>query len=494
MEEYIIAIDQGTTSSRAVLVNKAGQITCMAQKEFTQYYPQPGWVEHDGNEIWLSVLSCIAEVMMKSQIDPDCIKGVGITNQRETTIVWDRKTGLPIYHAIVWQSRQTAEICDDLKARGYEKMIKEKTGLLIDPYFSASKIRWILDNVPGAQEKMEKGELMFGTMDSWIIYKLSCGTHVTDVTNACRTLLYNIHEMKWDEELLELFGIDKSMLPEVKDSSGLFAHTSPQLFMNYSVPITGVAGDQQASLFGLSCFEPGMAKNTYGTGCFMLMNTGDKPVTSKNGLVTTIAWSLDGKVNYALEGSIFVGGSAIQWLRDGLKIIANAGESESMAMMSEDTGGLMIVPAFVGLGAPYWDDKARGAIFGITRGTTRSHLCRATLESICYQSEAVLEAMVQDSGIDVKVLKVDGGAVANNLLMQIQSDLIQCEVIRSKINETTVLGAAFLAGLAVGVWKSKEEVANLNAVDRSFMPQINVEETAARIEKWKHAVEVCRQY
>lgn len=489
MEKYVIAIDQGTTSSRAIIFDHGSKIVASAQKEFTQIFPKPGWVEHDANEIWLSVMAVLMEVMGASGISPSQIEAIGITNQRETAVVWDRQTGIPVYNAIVWQSRQTADICDRLREGGYEQMIREKTGLLIDPYFSATKVKWILDNVEGAREKAERGELMFGTIDTWLVWKLSGGAaHVTDYSNASRTLLYNIHELCWDQDLLKLFGIPSSMLPEVKPSSCRYGVTAPYHFFQTEVPIAGIAGDQQAALFGQACFMPGMAKNTYGTGCFMLMNTGNTPIASKNGLLTTIAWGVDGQVEYALEGSIFVAGSAIQWLRDGLQLIRTAPESEEVAMAVTDSGGVYVVPAFVGLGAPYWDDRARGAVFGLTRGTTKAHFVRATLESLAYQTKDILLAMVQDSGISLKKLKVDGGAVANNLLMQFQSDILDAAVERPVVSETTALGAAYLAGLAVGFWKDKNEVIENYQVDRVFEPQIDEARRERLYAGWKKAV------
>lgn len=489
MEQYILAIDQGTTSSRAIIFNRDGEIVSSAQKEFHQYFPKAGWVEHDANEIWISVVSVYMEAMAKASLKAEQIAAIGITNQRETAVVWDKETGLPIYHAICWQSRQTADICDELRAGGYEDLIKKKTGLLIDPYFSGTKVKWILDHVDGAREKAEKGQLLFGTIDSWIVYKLSGGkAHVTDYSNASRTLLYNIFELQWDEELLTLFNIPKSMLPKVMPSSCVYAHTAKYHFYTHEVPIAGIAGDQQAALFGQMCFREGMAKNTYGTGCFLLMNTGEKPIRSKYGLVTTIAWGIDGKVEYALEGSVFVAGSAIQWLRDGLRMIETAPESEEIAAKVKDSEGVYVVPAFVGLGAPYWDDKARGAVFGITRGTSKEHFVHATLESLAYQSRDIIEAMEKDSGILLTTLKVDGGAVKNNLLMQFQSDILNVPVERPVLNETTALGAAYLAGLAVGYYNSKEELTENYKKDRLFTPSIPEEKREALYAGWKRAV------
>ncbi len=489
MEKYILAIDQGTTSSRAIIFDKDGEIISSAQKEFTQYYPKAGWVEHDANEIWISVVSVYMEALMKASLKACQIAAIGITNQRETAVVWDKMTGVPIYNAICWQSRQTVEICDRLREDGYEDLIREKTGLLIDPYFSGTKIKWILDNVDGARQRAENGELLFGTIDSWLVYKLSGGqTHVTDYSNASRTLLYNIHELKWDDELLEIMDVPRSMLPEVKPSSCVYAHTVKYHFNNSEVPIAGIAGDQQAALFGQMCFKEGMAKNTYGTGCFLLMNTGDKPVNSKHGLLTTIAWGLDGKVEYALEGSVFVAGSALQWLRDGLRMIDTAPESEEIAAKVSSSEGVYVVPAFVGLGAPYWDDKARGAVFGITRGTSKEHFVRATLESIAYQSRDIIEAMEKDSGIYLSTLKVDGGAVKNNLLMQFQADILDVPVERPVVNETTALGAAYLAGLAVGFYKSKDELLDNYKKDRLFIPSLEENIKEELYSGWKRAV------
>ncbi|RDV22224.1 glycerol kinase, partial [Parageobacillus toebii] len=461
MERYILSLDQGTTSSRAILFNKNGEIVHIAQREFKQYFPKPGWVEHNANEIWGSILAVIATVLSEASVQPEQVAAIGITNQRETTVVWDKHTGLPIYNAIVWQSRQTADICEQLKQQGYDDLFRKKTGLLIDPYFSGTKVKWILDNVDGAREKAEKGDLLFGTIDTWLIWKLSGGrAHVTDYSNASRTLLFNIHTLQWDDEILNILGIPKSMLPKVRPSSEVYAKTIPHHFFGVEVPIAGAAGDQQAALFGQACFEEGMAKNTYGTGCFMLMNTGEKAVQSKHGLLTTIAWGIDGKVEYALEGSIFVAGSAVQWLRDGLRMIKKASDSETYAEKVDSTDGVYVVPAFVGLGTPYWDSDVRGAVFGLTRGTTKEHFIRATLESLAYQTKDVLAAMEADSGIALKTLRVDGGAVKNNFLMQFQSDMLGVPVERPVINETTALGAAYLAGLAVGYWKDRKEIAS----------------------------------
>ncbi|WP_066172441.1 glycerol kinase GlpK [Bacillus marinisedimentorum] len=488
--KYILALDQGTTSSRAILFNKQGEIVNTAQKEFTQYFPEAGWVEHNAQEIWSSILSVIAQVLSSSgDISAADIAGIGITNQRETTVVWDRNTGRPVYNAIVWQSRQTAGVVEELKGQGHEQMVREKTGLLLDAYFSGTKVKWILDNVDGAREKAENGDLMFGTIDTWLIWKLSGGkAHVTDYSNASRTLMYNIHELKWDDELLKILGVPASMLPEVRPSSEIYAETVDYHFFGHNVPIAGVAGDQQAALFGQACYEKGMAKNTYGTGCFMLMNTGEKAVQSEHGLLTTIAWGVDGKVEYALEGSIFVAGSAIQWLRDGLRMFKDASESERYAERVESTDGVYMVPAFVGLGTPYWDSDVRGAVFGLTRGTSKEHFVRATLESLAYQTKDVLNAMVKDSGIELKTLRVDGGAVKNNFLMQFQSDMLNVPVERPVINETTALGAAYLAGLATGFWEDRSEIAEKWSVDKSFEVEMEDKQRNALYEGWQKAV------
>lgn len=489
-KKYILSLDQGTTSSRAIIFNKAGEIVDSAQKEFNQIFPKPGWVEHNANEILGSILAVIAEVLSKTEIKPSEIAGIGITNQRETTVVWEKATGHPIYNAIVWQSRQTMDICTELKEKGYNDIVRDKTGLLIDAYFSGTKLKWILDNVEGAREKAENGELLFGTIDTWLIWKLSGGkAHVTDYSNASRTLMYNIYDLAWDDELLEMLTIPKSMLPEVRPSSEVYANTAEYHFFGETVPISGAAGDQQAALFGQACYEEGMAKNTYGTGCFMLMNTGEKAVKSNHGLLTTLAWGIDGKVEYALEGSIFVAGSAIQWLRDGLRMFKNASDSEGYAAKVDSTDGVYMVPAFVGLGTPYWDSEVRGAIFGLTRGTTKEHFVRATLESLAYQTKDVLTAMEADSGIKLKTLRVDGGAVANNFLMQFQSDILGVRVQRPIISETTALGAAYLAGLAVGFWSNREEIAKKWKIDRTF--EVNMETVVQEklYSGWKKAVE-----
>ncbi|AYV66731.1 glycerol kinase [Niallia circulans] len=489
MEKFILSLDQGTTSSRAIIFNKKGDIVHVAQKEFTQIFPKPGWVEHNANEIWGSILAVIATVLSESDIKPEQIEGIGITNQRETAVVWDKNTGAPVYNAIVWQSRQTNEICEELKAQGYNQLFRDKTGLLIDAYFAGTKVKWILDHVDGARQKAENGDLLFGTIDTWLIWKLSGGkAHVTDYTNASRTLMFNIYDLKWDDELLEILTVPKTMLPEVKGSSEIYAHTVEGHFFGNRIPIAGVAGDQQAALFGQACFEAGMAKNTYGTGCFMLMNTGEKAVKSDHGLLTTIAWGIDGKVNYALEGSIFVAGSAIQWLRDGLRMIKDAKDSEDYASRVDSTDGVYIVPAFVGLGTPYWDSDVRGAMFGVTRGTTKEHFIRATLESLAYQTKDVLGAMETDSNIQVKTLRADGGAVRNNFLMQFQGDILNVPVERPVINETTALGAAYLAGLAVGFWKDQKEIAEQWSLDRSYEPKMEEETREALYTGWKKAV------
>lgn len=488
MSKYIMALDAGTTSNRCILFNKKGQIISVAQKEFTQYFPKPGWVEHDANEIWSSQLGVAVEAMAKIDATANDIAAIGITNQRETTIVWDKNTGEPIYNAIVWQCRRTSQYCDKLKEKGLTEKFREKTGLIVDAYFSGTKLKWILDNVEGAREKAENGDLLFGTVETWLIWKLTKGkVHVTDYSNASRTLLFNIKELKWDDEILAELNIPKCILPEVKQSSEIYGYCDHS-FLGGKIPISGAAGDQQAALFGQTCFNAGEAKNTFGTGCFMLMNTGETPVYSENGLVTTIAWGLDGKVNYALEGSIFVAGAAIQWLRDELRIIESAADSEHMANMVEDTNGCYVVPAFTGLGAPHWDQYARGAIVGLTRGVNKYHIVRATLESLAFQVNDVLEAMKVDSKIELESLKVDGGASQNNLLMQMQSDIINAPVKRPRCVETTAMGAAYLAGLAVGYWKSKEEVIKNWEIDKVFTPQICEENRTKKIKGWHKAV------
>ena len=484
-EKYIIALDQGTTSSRAVLFNSSGEISGISQKEFNQHFPNPGWVEHDPHEIWNSQWEVFENVLQENNVEPQQIAAIGITNQRETTVIWDKSTGEPVFNAIVWQDRRTASICESLKEKGLEDYIKENTGLVIDAYFSGTKAKWILDNVEGAREKAENGDLLFGTVDTWLIWKLTKGkVHATDYSNASRTLLYNIKKLCWDTKLLNELNIPSSLLPDVRDSSGNFGILK---YNNVEIPILGVAGDQQAALFGQACYEAGMAKNTYGTGCFMLMNTGDKPVQSKAGLLTTISWGLDGKITYALEGSIFIAGAAIQWLRDGLKIIDSAAESENLAKEALGRDEVYVVPAFAGLGAPYWDMYARGAIFGLTRDAGKAHIAKATLESLAYQTRDVLDAMQNDSGINLKKLQVDGGACANNLLMQFQADILNTLVERPKIIESTALGAAYLAGIAAGVWK-QEDIIDKRNTDRSFTPSMKEEKRSALYQGWQKAV------
>lgn len=494
-EQYIMALDQGTTSSRAILFNHEGEIVEVAQREFEQFFPHPGWVEHDADEIWTATLSCISEVFRKADVEASQVASIGITNQRETTVIWDRHTGKPIYHAIVWQSRQTDDICKELEDAGYHDIFRQKTGLLIDAYFSGTKVKWILDNVEGAREKADAGDLMFGTIDTWLVYKLTGHkVHVTDYTNASRTLMFNIYDLEWDQELLDILTVPKNMLPEVKQSSEIYGHTVDYHFLGQEVPIAGIAGDQQAALFGQACFEEGMAKNTYGTGCFMLINTGEKGVRSEHGLLTTLACSVDGKVEYALEGSIFIAGSALQWLRDGLKIIDAAPHSEKYANRVDSTEGVYLVPAFVGLGTPYWDSDARGAVFGLTRGTTKEHFVRATLESLAYQTKDVLDAMIKDSGMNLKTLRVDGGAVKNDFLMQFQSDMLSANVERPVVQETTALGAAYLAGLAVGFWKDKSEIAEQWKIEKTFEPTFSEEKRDELYAGWQKAVEATRVF
>ena len=473
MEKYILALDQGTTSSRAIVFDHNGSIRSAAQKEFSQHFPQPGWVEHDPNEIWSSEAAVIAEAISAIDINGKNIAGIGITNQRETTIVWDIDTEEPVYNAIVWQDRRTASLCDQLKAQGLVDMVREKTGLIIDAYFSGTKIKWILDNVPGARERAEKGKLRFGNVDSWLVWRLTRGeVHVTDVTNASRTMLFNIHTLKWDEDLLKLLDIPVSMMPEVKSSSEVYGHTKTTIFA-HEVPISGIAGDQQAALFGQMCVEPGAIKNTYGTGCFVMLNTGARPVLSRNNLLTTIAWKIGDKVNYALEGSIYVGGSVVQWLRDGLGIIKSSSEVEELASSVPDSGGVYFVPALTGLAAPYWDQYARGTIVGITRGTTAAHIARAALDGIAFQTYDIAQAMSRDMGAPLTELKVDGGASRNNLLMQFQANLLDIDVVRPKVTETTALGAAYLAGLAVGYWNDVDEIKSQWQEERRFAPVAN---------------------
>lgn len=488
MEKFILSLDQGTSSSRAIVFDHKGQIRSVAQREFTQYFPKSGWVEHNPHEIWSSQASVIAEAITSIDINGLDIAAIGITNQRETTIVWDSETEEPIYNAIVWQDRRTSEYCDSLKEAGHTEFIRSRTGLIIDAYFSATKIKWILDNVPGARERAEKGKLMFGTVDTWLIWRLTRGeVHVTDVSNASRTMLFNIHTLQWDEELLRLFDIPISMMPEVRSSSEVYGHTKSTIFA-HKVPIAGIAGDQQAALFGQMCVEPGAVKNTYGTGCFLLMNSGEKPIDSKNNLLTTVAWKIGDKVNYALEGSIFVGGSVVQWLRDGLGIIRSSSEVEALAASVPDTAGVYFVPALTGLAAPYWDQYARGSISGISRGTTAAHIARAALEGIAYQTLDIVDAMQRDSGIELCELKVDGGAARNNLLMQFQSDLLNTRVIRPQVTETTALGAAYLAGLAVGYWNSIDDIKQQWQAEHVFEPTEERESIDKAVEGWHDAV------
>ncbi|ATP40949.1 glycerol kinase [Solibacillus sp. R5-41] len=495
MKKYMMSLDQGTTSSRAILFNKEGHVEYVAQQEFKQIFPRSGWVEHNPMEIWSSVLTVIAKVLSENNIQAHQIAGVGITNQRETTVVWDKYTGEPIYNAIVWQSRQTASICEELKEAGHEQLFREKTGLLLDAYFSGTKVKWILDHVEGARDKAEKGELLFGTIDTWIIWKLTDGAvHVTDYSNASRTLMYNIFDLKWDGELLDILGVPASMLPEVRPSSEVYGEIAAHHFFGHPVQIAGIAGDQQAALFGQACFEKGMVKNTYGTGCFMLMNTGEEAVRSEHGLLTTIAWGIDGKVQYALEGSIFVAGSAIQWLRDGLRLIRNSTESENYAKKVKDADGVYVVPAFVGLGTPYWDSDVRGSVFGLTRGTSKEHFIRATLESLAYQTRDVLTAMSSDSQIDIKTLRVDGGAVKNNLLMQFQADILNMPVERAAVNETTALGAAYLAGLAVGFWDSTAVLQNHWQLDHQFEVEMHDQQREDLYNGWQKAVKAAQAF
>lgn len=490
MEKYILSFDAGTTSSRAIIFNKKGQIINVAQKEFQQIYPKAGWVEHDPMEIWASQSGVAREVLEMSAIRPDQIVGIGITNQRETTLVWDKNTGKPVYNAIVWQCRRTASYCERLKEKGWIDKIRDKTGLVLDAYFSATKIAWILDNVEGAREMAERGDLLFGTVDTWLVWNLTRGkVHVTDYSNASRTMLFNIKDLKWDDEILEALNIPRSMMPEVKDSSCIYGYTDEHTYGGARIPIAGIAGDQQAALFGQNCFKPGMVKNTYGTGCFVLMNTGQEMIRSKNGLLTTIAWGIDGKVSYALEGSVFIAGAAIQWLRDELRLVYDSPQSEYYANKIEDTDGVVVVPAFTGLGAPYWDMYARGGIFGLTRGTKREHLVRATLESLAYQSKDVIEAMQEDAKIPLAYLRVDGGASVNNFLMQFQADMLNTEVHRPRTLETTSLGAAYLAGLAVGYWKDLDEISEDFSIDRTFKPQMSQEKRDKNYKYWKKAIE-----
>lgn len=493
-KRYVLALDQGTTSSRAILFDPDGRPVAQVSREFRQIYPRPGWVEHDPREIWSSQLGVAREVLERTGVALNQVAAVGITNQRETTVVWDVETGEPVYNAIVWQCRRTAPICDDLAARGWTDRIRSKTGLVTDAYFSGTKVKWILDNVPGAREKAEQGRLRFGTVDSWLIWNLTGGrVHATDYSNASRTMLFNLHTLAWDEEILAELSIPRSMLPQPLPSSHVYGETAPEV-LGAAIPIAGVAGDQQAALFGQTCFRPGDAKNTYGTGCFLLMNTGERAVTSKSGLLTTIAWGLGGRVEYALEGSIFIGGAAVQWLRDEMRFFDRAADSEALALSVPDSGGVYVVPAFVGLGAPYWDMYARGTIVGLTRGTGRAHITRATLEAIAFQTRDVLGAMEADSGIRLNRLKVDGGAVANNFLMQFQSDILGVPVDRTRVPETTALGAAYLAGLATGFWRSQAELADKWSLDRGFTPAMEAEERERRYAGWKRAVERARAW
>jgi glycerol kinase len=494
MKKYILAIDQGTTSTRAIIFDKNSNIVSIANKEIKQYYPNPGWVEQDANEIWLSVISTITQALVLKNILPNQIEAIGITNQRETTILWDRDSGEPVYNAIVWQSRQTSRICEDLKRKGYESIIRAKTGLLIDPYFSGTKVKWILDNVKGVREKANKGKIAFGTVDSWLIYKLTGSLHMTDYSNASRTLLYNIHDLKWDDELLDIMDIPKNILPVVSDSSGLIGETSPRSFYGEKIPITGVAGDQQASLFGQLCCEEGMVNSTYGTGCFVLMNTGSKIVVSENGMLSTIAWKIKDKLVYAIEGSVFVGGSCIQWLRDGLKIIKSAEETESLAKELKTNEDVYLVPAFVGMGTPYWDSDAKGALFGLTRGTNKRQIARAALESICFQVQDVLKAMEADSKQPISKIKATGGATVNNYLMQFQSDIMNTLVQRPHIMETTALGAAYLAGIACGYWQNIEDINKSKKDGTVFNPRMDEQTRVRLLLGWTKAIEATRLF
>jgi glycerol kinase len=492
MEKFIVSLDQGTTSSRAIVFNHGGEIVSVAQKEFTQIFPQPGWVEHDPAEIWSSQVTVATEAIVKAGLSPKDIAAIGITNQRETTIIWDKKTGKPIHNAVVWQDRRTASYCDELKKEGHDKTIREKTGLIVDAYFSGTKIKWILDNVEGAREKAESGSIIFGTVDSWLLWNLTAGAvHATDITNASRTMLFNIHTLQWDEELLQLLNIPLSMLPEVRSSSEVYGETAGQL-LAAKIPIAGIAGDQQAALFGQMCTSKGMVKNTYGTGCFMLMNIGEKPILSKNNLITTIAWKINGQVQYALEGSIFIGGAVVQWLRDGLGIISSSNDVEDLAQEANDNGGVYLVPAFAGLGAPHWNGHARGTMVGITRGTTAAHIARAALESIAFQTMEVLQAMENDSGISIKELRVDGGATVNDLLMQVQANVLKTKVVRPSITETTAMGAAYLAGLAIGYWDSLDEIQKQWKIDRVFEPDDT--NTNGLVKGWHRAVKAAKAW
>ena len=494
MNQYILSFDQGTTSSRAIVFDRYGAIISVAQKEFTQIFPQPGWVEHDANEIWSTQLGVAAEAITKAGLTVKQIAAIGITNQRETTVVWDKKTGQPIHNAIVWQDRRTADFCDALRKEGKDRFIQQKTGLVIDAYFSATKVKWILDHVEGARAKANNGELCFGTIDTWLLWKLTNGkVHATDVSNASRTMLFNIHSLNWDDALLKIFDVPAAILPEVRSSSEVYGETQ-NILTAHNIPIAGIAGDQQAALFGQMCTQPGMVKNTYGTGCFMLMNTGEKAVPSTNNLLTTVAWKVNGVTQYALEGSVFIAGAVVQWLRDGLKIIRSSSEIEALANEVESSDGVYVVPAFAGLGAPYWNQHARGTMVGITRGTTAANIARAALESIAYQTMDVLKAMEADSGISIKELRVDGGATANNLLMQFQSDILNCKVVRPVVTETTALGAAYLAGLAVGYWKNMEEIQQQWLMEKTFVSSMNDGERNNLSEGWKKAVEAAMSW
>lgn len=494
MSKFILSLDQGTTSSRAIVFDKKGDIIAVAQKEFTQIFPRPGWVEHDAGEIWSTQLGVATEAVLKASITINDVAAIGITNQRETTVVWERSTGNPVYNAIVWQDRRTAGYCDELKKAGHAEMIQQKTGLVTDAYFSGTKVKWILDNVEGAREKADKGELCFGTVDSWLLWKLTNGkVHATDVSNASRTMLYNIFDMKWDEELLSLLTIPASMLPEVRESSEVYGHTD-NILTAAKIPISGIAGDQQSALFGQMCTVPGMVKNTYGTGCFMLMNTGEKPVRSKNNLLTTVAWKLNGVTHYALEGSVFIGGAVVQWLRDGLKIIKQSGDVEELAAKVEDNGGVYFVPAFTGLGAPYWNPRATGTIIGLTRGSTDAHIARAAVESIAFQSMDLVKSMEADAGMPIAELRVDGGATINNKLMQFQADILDATVVRPSVTETTALGAAYLAGLAVGFWKDLEDIKANWQKDRQFDPAMDTQKTGLLQQQWKKAVKAAQAW
>ncbi len=494
MQQYILSFDQGTTSSRAIIFDKEGAIISVAQKEFTQFFPQPGWVEHDANEIWSTQFGVAAEALSKAGLGAENIAAIGITNQRETTVVWERATGQPIYNAIVWQDRRTADFCDSLKASGKDKLIQQKTGLIIDAYFSATKIKWILDNVPGAREKATKGELCFGTIDSWLLWKLTKGqVHATDVSNASRTMLLNIHTLQWDGELQDIFNIPGNMLPQVRSSSEVYGHTQ-NILSSHNIPIAGIAGDQQAALFGQMCTQPGMVKNTYGTGCFMLMNTGEKPVTSSNNLLTTVAWKVNGITQYALEGSVFIAGAVVQWLRDGLGIIKSSAEVETLAAQVSDSEGVYVVPAFAGLGAPHWNQHARGIITGLTRGSSSAHIARAALDSIAYQTMDVLKAMEADAGIAIRELRVDGGATSNNLLMQFQADILNTIVVRPVVTETTASGAAYLAGLAVGFWKNMEEIQDQWKADKKFIPVMEDKKRIELSKEWQRSVKAAKAW